>query len=237
VDSERLRVAELITQKDDLERKAKAAQSEFESELHGIKRELEARADAAEKAVTTLTKENEQLKADLASEKDSNANEWEAKRADLMTELETQRLAMTKESEQLKADLASEKDSNASAWEAKRAELMTELETQKLAMIKSQEEEITRLKQEHKDDLNEQTRAFVGLQENLNKKLTIDNSNLLEEIAHMKKAWDEDRMRLEKMVDDLRGVAQGMETEKGRLEKIVEQFSDETDVKSKGDVK
>jgi hypothetical protein len=32
-------------------------------------------------------------------------------------------------------------------------------------------------------------------------------------------------------------VAQGMETEKGRLEKIVEQFSDETDVKSKGDVK
>lgn len=195
LDSERLRVAELFTQKDDVEKKARAAQSQFDSQLHDIKSELETRAEAAEQALATVTKENEQLKAELASEKNSNAD----------------------------------------GLETKRAELMTELETLKLAMTKAQEEEIARLKQEHKDDLNDQTRAFVGLQENLNKKLTVDNSNLLEEITIMRKAWDEDKMRLEKMVDDLKGVAQGMEAEKGRLEKIVEKFSDETDVKSKGD--
>jgi len=38
------------------------------------------------------------------------------------------------------------------------------------------------------------------------------------------------------MIEELKGVAMGMEQEKGRLELIVQQFSDETDVKSKGDM-
>ena len=123
-----------------------------------------------------------------------------------------------------------------SGWEEKSAQLRAELDADKQEMKKTQEEEIERLKKEHKDDLNEQTRAFVGLQENLNLKLTSDNANLLEEIASLKKAWDEDKTRFKKMIEELKGVAQGMAEEKGRLEKIVEQYSDETDVKSKGDL-
>jgi hypothetical protein len=196
LDAERLRAAELITQKKDLEEKANSLRGELESQAHVVKAELEAKANAAEEAADAATKENEQLKAELAAEKNANAN----------------------------------------GWEVKRAQLIAELEEQKQAMAKTQEEEIERLKKEHKNDLNEQTRAFVGLQENLNLKLTSDNSNLLEEIANLKKAWDEDKTRFEKMIDDLKGVAQGMEEEKGRLEKIVEQFADETDVKSKGDL-
>ena len=143
---------------------------------------------------------------------------------------------MQQENEQLKSDLAAEKEASITRWEEKRTQLVTELEQQKGVMIKTHEEEIEHLKKEHKDDLNEQTRAFVGLQENLNAKLTSDNANLLEEISNLKKAWDEDKIRFERMIDELKGVAQGMEEEKGRLQKIVEQFADETDVKSKGDL-
>lgn len=196
LDAEKLRVADLITQKDTIAQKAATTRAELESQAHVTKADLEAKLAIAEAAATTAQNENEELKDNLAKEKDANAN----------------------------------------GWVIKSAQLKAELDEQKASLTKGHEEEIAKLKQEHKDDLNEQTRAFVGLQESLNLKMTADNATLVEEIANLKKAWDEDKARFQKMIDDLRSVAQGMEQEKGRLEKIVEEFRDGTDVKSKGDM-
>jgi chromosome segregation ATPase len=203
LDAERIRVAELITQKDDLEKQADSMKAEHEEIANSTKAELEERASAAQEKATAA-----QEKADQ----------------------------MGKEIEELKAELVAQKDASANGCEEQRSQLVAELDEQKLAMAKSQEEEIEALKKAHKDDLNEQTRAFVGLQESLNLKMTAENQSLLEEIANLKKAWDEDKIRFEKMIEELKGVAEGMEEEKGRLQKIVEQFAEETDVKSKGDL-
>ncbi|KIW07481.1 uncharacterized protein PV09_01448 [Verruconis gallopava] len=207
LDAARIRIAELTTQKDEIESKANAAKAEFESQTNALKAEIEAEA--------------EKIKAEL-----------EAKAA------ASQELAdnALKELESVKAELAAEKAANIDGWAEKTAKLTSEFEAEKQALITAHEETIAALKKAHKDDLNEQTIAFVGLQESLNLKMTTENQNLIEEIANLKKAWEEDKAKFEKMIEELKGVAQGIEEEKGRLEKIVDQFKEETDVKSKGDL-
>lgn len=189
------RVAELVTQKDEAESNAEKTRAELEERAEKTRTELEEKANSAQEAADEALKAIAELKVELASEKEANAN----------------------------------------GWEQKKNELVAELEQEKQAVFKARDEEVETLKKAHKDDLNEQTIAFVGLQERLNSKMTSDNQNLLEEISNLKKAWDEDKAKFEKMIDELKGVARGMEEEKGRLQKIVEQFAEDTDVKSKGD--
>lgn len=124
----------------------------------------------------------------------------------------------------LKEQLATERASTVSGWQDKSTALTAE-----------HNEAIEALKKSHKDDLNEQTRAFVGLQESLNLRMTQENAILLEEISNLKKAWDEDKTRLETMIEELRGVTKGMDEEKVRLQKIIDGSGTETDAKSKGD--
>jgi chromosome segregation ATPase len=222
---ERIRVAELTTQKDELESITNSTRADLEEKFKAAQESAEQASKAAQESAEQALKA-----AQESAEQASKAAQESAEQAS--KEIEELKV----EIEELKVELASEKDANANGWEGKKSDLIAELDEQKQAMIASHNEEIVDLKKAHKDDLNDQTIAFVSLQESLNLKMTAENQNLLEEIANLRKAWDEDKAKFEKMIEDLKGVAQGMEEEKGRLQKIVEQFAEETDVKSKGDL-
>jgi hypothetical protein len=116
-----------------------------------------------------------------------------------------------------------------------RANFDKEVDQQRSIWVKEHEDDIALLARKHKDDLNEQMTGFVSLQEGINKKMTTENDELKQQIELQKKQWDEEREDLKRMVAEIQGVAQNLDAEKGRLEKLVQCFGEVTDVKSKGD--
>jgi hypothetical protein len=128
-----------------------------------------------------------------------------------------------------------ERDAITTGWEEERAKFNREANEQREVLTKQHEDDMALLTRKHKDDLNEQMMGFVSLQEGINKKMTAENEDLRQQIEFQTKQWDEERDALKRMVSGIQDVAQNLEAEKGRLEKLVQCFGEVTDVKSKGD--
>ncbi len=157
-------------------------------------------------------------------------NEREASRVELnrlKLELEGQVFQRQEEVEDV---LTRERES----WKAERELLLQRWQDERESLLHTMEKRCSDLTQEYKISQEELQRSVVGLQA----ELTAANE---ERIAtgrakdRLKQRWDEDRVKFEKAIAELSGVADTLGKEKGKLQKMVEAFGEVTDVKPKGD--
>jgi hypothetical protein len=190
-----------------------------------------------------------QLMEDFEKEKDSLRSNFQVQKREVEAEFDKLRkefeAKLSKTQEDLEQAIKTERE-NCDQWSAERdtitktlkeerANRSKDVDDQRAALIKQHEDDMAALAKKHKDDLNEQMMGFVSLQEGINKKMTAENEDLRQQIEVQRKTWDEEREELKRMVAGIQDVAQSLEAEKGRLEKLVQCFGEVTDVKSKGD--
>jgi hypothetical protein len=199
-------VEEFSKERDDLRASFQAQKKEIEASFETLRKDLEGK----------LNNTQANLEQVIKTEREGR-EQWSAERETITKGWEQERETITK------------------GWEQERAHLDKEVEEQRQALIKQHEEEMVGLARKHKDDINEQTLGFVSLQEGINKKMTAENDGLQEEIKSLRRDWDQDKEKFEGVVKELSGVAQALDSEKGRLQKLVEGFGEITDLKSKGD--
>ncbi|QDS68261.1 hypothetical protein FKW77_010625 [Venturia effusa] len=190
------------------------------------------------KLVDDFVKEKEELRSSFQTQKKEIETNFEVLRKDLEGKLNSTQANLEqviKTEREGREQWGAEREALTKGWEQEREERDKKVEEQRQGLIRTHEEEMAALARKHKDDINEQTMGFVSLQEGINKKMTAENEGLREQLASLKKAWDQDKERFDDVVRDLSGVAQALDSEKGRLQKLVEGYGDITDVKSKGD--
>ncbi|KAE9974399.1 hypothetical protein BLS_003138 [Venturia inaequalis] len=190
------------------------------------------------KLVEDFVKEKEELRTSFQAQKKEIEANFETLRKDLEGKLNSTQANLEqviKTEREGREQWGAERETLTKGWEQERDGREKEVEDQRQGLIKSHEEEMAALARKHKDDINEQTMGFVSLQEGINKKMTAENEGLREQIASLKKAWDQDKEKFDGVVGELSGVAETLDTEKGRLQKLVEGYGEITDVKSKGD--
>lgn len=194
--------------------------------------------DQKAKLVEEFSKEKDELRTSFQSQKKEIESSFEILRKDLEGKLNSTQANLEqviKTEREGREQWSGEREMLTKGWGQERESRDKEVEEQRQALIKQHEEEMASLARKHKDDINEQTMGFVSLQEGINRKMTAENEGLREGLKSLKKAWDQDREKFEDVVKELSGVAHALDSEKGRLQKLVESFGEITDVKSKGD--
>ncbi|KAF2400497.1 hypothetical protein EJ06DRAFT_432786 [Trichodelitschia bisporula] len=221
---------ELTSTKADLE-SAKATLATTQGDLDIIKATL-----------ATTTSELETTKTKLADETalhTSNREAWATEKTELNKSHEDAIAALERlkeeEKEALRSQHAQEKTTMTEEFETTKAQIIKDAEDAKVALLQSHSEEVESLKEKHKASLNEQTMGFMHLQEALNKRMTEDNDKLREEMEKNRKDWEMDKANFEQIVGEMKKVAENLDTEKGRLQKLADCFREVTDVKSKED--
>lgn len=190
------------------------------------------------KLVDEFSKERDEIRATFLAQKKELEASFETLRKDLESKLNSTQANLEqviKTEREGREQWSAEREAITKGWEQERAAADKATEDQRQVAVKQHEEEMANLARKHKDDINEQTLGFVSLQEGINKKMTAENEGLREEVEALKKAWNQDKVKFEGIVKELSGVAQALDTEKGRLQKLVEGFGEITDLKSKGD--
>ncbi|TID17363.1 rna polymerase rpb1 c-terminal repeat domain-containing protein [Venturia nashicola] len=190
------------------------------------------------KMVEDFAKEKDELRTSLQAQRKEIESNFETMRKDLEGKLNSTQANLEqviKTEREGREQWGAERETITRGWEQERDSREREVEDQRQGLIKSHEEEIAVLVRKHRDDINEQTMGFVSLQEGINKKMTAENEGLREQLESLKKAWDQDKEKFEGIVRELSGVAEALDSEKGRLQKLVEGYGEITDVKSKGD--
>lgn len=203
-----------------------------------LKEQQESFDSQKSKLIEDFAKEKDELRTSFQTQKKEIESNFETLRKDLEGKLNSTQAnfeQVIKTEREGREQWGAERETLTKGWEEERDCRKKEVEEQRQSLIKSHEDEMAVLARKHKDDINEQTMGFVSLQEGINKKMTAENESLREQLESLKKAWDQDKEKFDGVVTELSGVAESLDSEKGRLQKLVEGYSEITDVKSKGD--
>ncbi|KAI9702104.1 MAG: hypothetical protein M1836_001448 [Candelina mexicana] len=198
---------------DDFARRAKSQEDAFEN--HRVE------------SLSAFAKEKDSMRASWSRQRRENEGNFERIRRDLESKLDGKQ-------RELEEALRNERD-HREAWAREREDLLKDWEQERAGMGKGWEQQREVLIKQHnkeKDDLEKKQR---DLELNFAKKVEAERNALETDKAKYKKGWDEDKLKFEKMIGELRSVAENLGIEKSRLQKMVETFGEVTDLKSKGD--
>lgn len=244
LEAEKQRTAEekvrLLRDLEDLKAAALGAQKmQLDKEHDKVLKDQQESFDAQKsKLVEEFAKEKDELRTSFQVQKKEMETNFEILRKDLEGKLNNTQANLEqviKTEREGREQWGAERETLTKGWEQERESREEEVEDQRQGLVTSHDEEIAALDRKHKDDINEQTMGFVSLQEGINKKMTAENEGLREQLETLKKAWDQDKDRFDGVVREMSGVAEALDSEKGRLQKLVEGYGEITDVKSKGD--
>ncbi|KAI9713319.1 MAG: hypothetical protein M1812_006678 [Candelaria pacifica] len=174
----------------------------------------------------------------FAKEKDSMRANWARQRREVEGDFD--RLRRDSESKfngkqrELEEALRNERD-HRDAWAREREDLLRDWEQERAGMGKGWEEQREVLIKQHKKETDDLEKKRLDFESSFVKKAEAERKALESDKSKLKRGWDEDRLKFEKMVGELRSVAENLGTEKNRLQKMVETFGEVTDLKSKGD--
>ncbi|KAF2432961.1 hypothetical protein EJ08DRAFT_694997 [Tothia fuscella] len=212
--------------------------------------EAERQKSGAEKAA--ILKESEHWKTNssvlIEAEKQKSAAESDRRREiegkfdSMRKDLESK---LSKTQEGLEAAIKSEREA-LEQWSVERETLTKSLEeeranfnngvdAQRASLIKEHNEEKAALEQMHKDGYHDLMMSFAHLQTGMNKEYTVQIDELTQKLAKQNEEWEKEREELKGMITGVKTVSDGLEAEKGRLQKLVEGFGEVADFKGKGD--
>ncbi len=218
----------ILKEFDDWKRKSNQA---FENEKRCMEEDFEKRArsqkDAFEAQRAESMREKDSMKADWARKRRDSEGNFERLRRDLESKLDGKQ-------RELEEALRNERD-HREAWTREREDLLKDWEQERAGMGKGWEEQREVLIMQHKKEKDELEKKRLEFESSFVKKAEAERQALESEKNKVKKCWDDDKLKFEKMIGDLRSVAENLGIEKSKLQKMVETFGEVTDLKSKGD--
>jgi hypothetical protein len=121
-------------------------------------------------------------------------------------------------------------------WESEKENLITGFNRERAEQKESWDERRNALITQHVKEKDELQRTWMELQSTLTMKADEEKDAMEQEKVGLQKAWDEDKQKFQKIIDNMKSLISGLDSEKERLEKMVDEVKDDSsDVKSKDD--
>lgn len=173
-------------------------------------------------------------KDDLRSEHQRQQRERESSFDRVRKELESKLTTAQKDREEA---LKHERESR-EVWEAERETLSKSHQEDRDSLQRSWDEQRELMESKHKKIKDESDKAWIELHADANRKAEDEKAKvekLSKELQELQKKFDELKAESEKEKSIIRSVAGNLESERSRLEKLMESYGDIAEIKSKGD--
>ncbi|KAI9787395.1 MAG: hypothetical protein M1816_007528 [Peltula sp. TS41687] len=223
--------AKLKQVEEEHESRLKQVQEDHESKLKQIQEEhgsgLKQTEDDHEAKLKQVESDYEQKLADLTSqctqEKETMSGEFVREKSELDSNLAAKQ-------QELEQTLAKERED----WQKEREELLKGWQEERETLVQDNESKSKMLAEEHTKNEGSLHAKLKKLEADLkvarNEKTAVTKSK-----NDLEKGWDSEKAKLERAIIELRGVADNLDKEKSKLQKMVEAFGEITDIRSKGD--
>lgn len=212
-----------------------ASNKDFEMQRSMLVDDFERRRKEQEENFQKLSAE---MSSRFLKEKESMRNAWSRQKGDL--ELNYDRIRRDLEgrlSSRLK-DLEVARDQereSREAWAREREALVRSWDEERAGMGKGWEEQRQVLIRQHGNEMEDMQKKMKQLQDESAEEATAARVALEKENEMLRKGWNADKEKFNTIVGDLKAVTDSLDTEKRRLQKMVETFGEATDLRSKGD--
>ncbi|KAI9879469.1 MAG: hypothetical protein M1830_008428 [Pleopsidium flavum] len=223
-----------------------ALQHEFEAWKSDTIREFGTQKKSMEDDFERRRKEQEDsfqgLNAEISSkflkEKEAMRYAWGRQKRDLETnydklrkELESKLSAKSKELETARCKEHDYREN----WAKEREALVKSWDEERAGMGKGWEEQRQILVKQHRMEMEDMQKRWKQLEAEAARKATEERVAVEREKEALRKGWDADKEKFDGIIRELQAVTDTLDTEKRRLQKMVETFGEATDLRSKGD--
>lgn len=212
-----------------------ASNKDFETQRSKLVDDFERRRKEQEENFQSLSAE---MSSRFLKEKESMRNAWNRQKRDLeinydkirrdlegrlSSRLKDLEVARDQERESREA-WAREREALVKSWDEERAGMGKGWEEQRQVLIRQHMNELEDMRQKLKQSHNESTKEAAAA------RLALEKEN-----ETLRKGWHADKEKFNKIIGELKAVTDSLDTEKCRLQKMVETFGEATDLRSKGD--
>ena len=212
-----------------------ASSEDFEMQKIKLLTDFDRRKTEQEENFRSLSAE---MSSRFLKEKESMRNTWSHQKRDLEINYDKIRRDLEGRLSSRLKDLEVARDQereSREAWAREREALVRSWDEERAGMGKGWEEQRQVLIRQHGQEMEDMKKKLTQLQNESTKEATAARLALENENAVLRKDWNADKEKFTKIVGDLNVVTDSLDTEKRRLQKMVEAFGEATDLRSKGD--
>ena len=212
-----------------------ASNKDFETQKSKLVDDFERRRKEQEENFQSLSAE---MSSRFLKEKESMRNAWSRQKRDLEINYDKVRRDLEGRLSSRLKDLEVARDQereSREAWAREREALVRSWDEERVGMGKGWEEQRQVLMRQHAHEMEDMQKKVKQLQDDSTKEATAARVALEKENEMLRKGWNADKEKFTKIVGDLKAVTDSLDTEKCRLQKMVETFGEATDLRSKGD--
>ena len=212
-----------------------ASDKDFETQRSILVDDFERRRKEQEENFQVLSGE---MSSRFLKEKESMRNSWSRQKRDLELDYDKIRRDLEGRLSSRLKDLEVARDQereSREAWAREREALVRGWDEERAGMGKGWEEQRQVLIRQHAKETEDMQKKLKHLQDESTQEATVARLALEKENEMLRNGWNADKEKFNKIVDDLKAVTDNLDTEKRRLQKMVETFGEATDLRSKGD--
>lgn len=212
-----------------------AGDKDFETQRSILVDDFERRRKEQEENFQVLSAE---MSSRFLKEKESMRNSWSRQKRDLELDYDKIRRDLEGRLSSRLKDLEVARDQereSREAWAREREALVRGWDEERAGMGKGWEEQRQVLIRQHAKETEDMQKKLKHLQDESTQEATAARLALEKENEMLRNGWNADKEKFNKIVDDLKAVTDNLDTEKRRLQKMVETFGEATDLRSKGD--
>ncbi|KAH7123822.1 hypothetical protein B0J11DRAFT_322703 [Dendryphion nanum] len=183
-----------------------------------------------QEAAAAFVREKDELRSEHQRQQRERESSFDRVRKELESKLTT---AQIDREEALKHERESRE-----VWEAERETLTKSHQEDQESLQRSWDEQREVMETKHKKIKDESDKAWIELHADANRKAEEEKAKvekLTKELEELQKKFDELKAENEKEKSIIRSVAGNLESERSRLEKLMECYGDIAEIKSKGD--
>ena len=208
---------------------------DFQTQRKKLEDDFERRRKEQEETFQSLSAE---VNHRFLKEKEAMRNAWAQQRKDLESNYEKIRRDLENRLSAKLKDLETARNQereSREAWAREREALVKGWDEERAGMGKGWEEQRQVLIKQHAKEMEDAQKKWKQLQEDSTKQASVEKLALAKENEMLRKGWDADKDKFNRIVVDLKVVTDNLDNEKKRLQKMVETFGEATDLRSKGD--
>lgn len=208
---------------------------EFETQKKSLEDDFERRRKEQEDGFQSLDAETS---SKFLKEKEAMRQAWGRQKRELEANYDKQRRELEGKLSAKSKDLETARSQERGCrenWAREREALVKSWDEERAGMGKGWEEQRQVLMKQHRMEMEDMQKRWKQLQAEAAKEATEERVAVEKEKEALRKGWDADKEKFDRILGELKVVTDTLGTEKRRLQKMVETFGEATDLRSKGD--